>query len=496
MKRFLKALSILSILNIGICISCMEDQPTKQSQNEQDTLKIDLIENIPNEVWLIILESNYLDKNILENTEAQDIHQGLAEIKQKLSTYSKIIRLICKTFRSINYGPSVLRDKLRHFYANILSEKFLESRDGGLHPKNGQWGLGADTDSKIASFMLSENKKDLPILIDVIELNCKEEKLKALKNKIIALLSLYHANLDIQDDKGCTPLRATLARYLDSNCNDDENKEIIAMLLANGANVNIPDKDGHNALGPAVTFHYIKDYKEIIAMLLDHGAKVGTDILRMAIHLHNDNTNKRSYKEIIEMLLAHGVDINIPDEDGYIALVRYALSRHGNDNNMEEMIEMLLAHVADVNILDSDGHSPLKNAVFSHYYGSNNYKEIIAKFLAHGANVNIPDKAGKTALSIAVFWHSKYRNHNNKEVIAMLLVYGADVNIPDKEGDTALSLAQENNFHDFDELIKNYSKQGTLKNLCLRVLLTHQKLIEGKLDALPNNLRKLFEFQN
>lgn len=299
MKNYITILTILSLLNFGVPTLSMQQEDLEESSTEQNILQADLIDGLPNEVWGIILPFTYLDSNILDKTKAEDIYSGLSTVKQILSLYSKNIRLTCRTFNLIN-NVSSLKEKLRKFYRIVLSEKFLEQREGGLYPKNGEWGIGSGTDLKIASFMLAENKMGVPILDDAICVFV-EEDIEPLREKIIALLLFY------------------------------------------GADVNTT-KNETTALMAAIFIHK----REIVATLLVHGADVkglyGSAALNLAISLHD---NEKNYKEIIAMLLAHGVDVNITDNDGWNAL-KIALLLHNDANNDKDIIEMLIAHVADV----------------------------------------------------------------------------------------------------------------------------------------------------
>jgi ankyrin repeat protein len=338
MKNYIKILTLLSLLNVGISTLSMQKEDLEESLTEQSILGADLIGGLPNEIWGIVLPFTYFDSNILDG--AKDIYDGLSTIKRILSLYSKNIRLTCRTFNVLNNDLSSLKEELRKSFQSLLTENFLDLRETGLYPKDGQWGISASVDQKIALFILTENKIDDRILFHIVDLNVAKGELKSLRNKTIVLLLFY------------------------------------------GANVNLQEKDGFTALSWAV---------------YDHG---------------NDNNKK----DIIAMLLAHGANVNLQRNDGGTAL---SLAIRGNDKHN---------------------------------------KDIVAMLLAHGANVNLQRNDGGTALILAVYGHNSCIN-NKEDIIAMLLAHGADVNLQDNNGDTAISLAHRRNFHDFDELVKNYSSK-------------------------------------
>jgi hypothetical protein len=95
-------------------------------------------------------------------------------------------------------------------------------------------------------------------------------------------------------------------------------KEIVELLLANGADVNTKD-DGVTPLHFAAS----GDHKEIAELLIANGADVNAKGGDEATPLHWAAYNGR--KEIVELLIAEGADVNAKDEVGETPLDRTAI---------------------------------------------------------------------------------------------------------------------------------------------------------------------------
>jgi hypothetical protein len=149
--------------------------------------------------------------------------------------------------------------------------------------------LGNDTRTPILNALNNEN----PI--------ARQQMLKSLLE--------HGAALEVRDSNGDTPLLLAARRA---------DKDALALLLANKADVNAQNKNGLSPL-------------HVLVLL-------------------NQN---RDAKLLVKLLLAAGADVNARDKDGNTPLWSAA------DGKQREMAELLLAHKADPNERNNAGHTSL-----------------------------------------------------------------------------------------------------------------------------------------
>ena len=141
----------------------------------------------------------------------------------------------------------------------------------------------------------------------------------------------------------------------------DGQKEIVELLIANGADVNLRS-------GMVVK------------------TKDGSDGEQMVQKIANDRTPLdmaifREHNEIAELLIAKGADVNARDDDGFTPLHIAAYEGH------KEIAELLIAEGADVNAKDDDGDTPLD------YAHRRVYTEVAALLRKHGGKTGEELKA-------------------------------------------------------------------------------------------------------
>ena len=255
--------------------------------------------------------------------------------------------------------------------------------------------------------------------------------------------------INTQDDEGMTPLACAVVQ---------EQVEVVQFLLAQGADPNIPNKNGltplehacgrdkTNALAlaklllakgalvnatnvtretiPPLEWAISSDNTELVKMLIERGAdvKTRTDVGSTPLHSAAD----RGDLEIMEILIAHGADVNAKITGGTTPLHGAAW---GGD---AAVMKLLLSKGAEADAKRSDGLTPLINAAGP---GAESHgKECVELLLAKGVNVNATDENGETPLHKAAYY-------GNKDVVELLLVHGASINATNKNGQTPLNIA-------------------------------------------------------
>ena len=221
------------------------------------------------------------------------------------------------------------------------------------------------------------------------------------------------ADVNVQDQKGATPLHVAAAKG---------QKEFAEFLLANGVDVNVKDQKGGTPLHWAAP----KGQIEVAELLLANGADVHVQAENGLTPLHV--ATAKGQKEFVELLLANGADVHVQNENGLTPLHWAAM------NGKKEVVELLLANGVGVNVQDENGSTPLHWAAM---YGK---KEVVELLLANGVDVNVQDENGSTPLHVAA--------SKGQIEVASLLVYNeveneAEPSIQDQNGLTPLHLAIE-----------------------------------------------------
>ena len=145
-------------------------------------------------------------------------------------------------------------------------------------------------------------------------------------------------------------------------------KEVVQILLENGANVNMEGGRDGSALASASTF----GQKEVVQILLENGAEVN-----MVGRFHGSAlalASARGQKEVVQILLENGADVNSLGKGNQSPLRLSSINGHFS------IAQILLDHGADVNLKHEDGHSALNCARASPY------KAIVQLLLERGAD--------------------------------------------------------------------------------------------------------------
>jgi hypothetical protein len=239
----------------------------------------------------------------------------------------------------------------------------------------------------------------------------------------------------------------------------------IDVLLANGAEINLPDPDGVSPLLLAI----MNANWDIARQLIDAGADVnqwdiyGEAPLFTAIGLYTrvnggrasiDPLNETEGSAIVQMLLDHGANPNMQlffrpanvrgstNTRGSTPLIRAA------NNGDQEMVELLLEYGADPTIYMADRQTPI-HAVLAGRSSEEQALELIRIFYTAGTDIDVvalvnhrEEIRGGTALHYAV--RKRY-----KDVIRELASYGIDLNAVDQDGLSALDYTQSRGFMPF-----------------------------------------------
>ena len=258
------------------------------------------------------------------------------------------------------------------------------------------------------------------------------------------------------DSGGFTPLLYAARE----NC-----KACVDVLLANGADINLPDPDGVAPLHLAI----MNANWDLAKQLIEAGADVnqwdiyGEAALFAAVGLHTrtdggrasiDPLNETDGMSIVRMLLERGADPNMQlffrpanvrgstNTRGSTPLIRAA-----NSGDLE-VVQLLLEYGADPTVYMADRQTPI-HAVLAGRASEQRALELIRIFFEAGTDIDVvalvnhrEEIRGGTALHYAV--RKRY-----KEVIKELAAFGIDMNARDQDGLTALDYTQSRGFMPF-----------------------------------------------
>lgn len=255
------------------------------------------------------------------------------------------------------------------------------------------------------------------------------------KIKNVKFLLRLGANIHSIDDEEYEPIM-----YVKS-------KEMLEVLLANGADVNFCSPLGDNLLMMVVDEQNLELVREILKNDVNLKVKnfLGDDVLYKAVMWGNN--------EILKLLIEKGADVNTVYRDKQTkregdSILTVAVMR----KNLEA-VKLLVENGADVKYKVYGGWSPLMCAVEVQNYD-------IARYLIEkGAEVNDVDNVGQSVLMHAVGVSDKA-----KEIVGLLLANGADVEVKDIYGKDFYSVSKSLGAKGLIDYVKKYKKSANLLN--------------------------------
>jgi ankyrin repeat protein len=272
--------------------------------------------------------------------------------------------------------------------------------------------------------------------------------------EIMAVLISAGADVNTRSDAGRTALMSL---------SEKASPELVRDLVFAGAKLNARDDAGNSALMNASS----SSSASVLSELIKIGAQV--DATNSSGETALFAAARANSAEAIELLIKAGANVNARDEDGQTALM--AIASSGDF----EKARALIAHGAEIDLKDNDGQTLLMLAAMNEdprlakllleagakmdatdregttalMMAAERGPETTALLLIQaGAQVNAVDKEGRSVLMRAVF-------NGQEENVRALLNAGADYKAKDKEGNTVLALARENGNEEVLKLLKS-----------------------------------------
>lgn len=161
--------------------------------------------------------------------------------------------------------------------------------------------------------------------------------------------------------------------------------EVVNVLVARGADVNVRDDQGYTPL-----LHAIEARHEQIEQVLLHHPKLDPNAKGLNGITALGSYTWRDRKDAVQKLLELGADANAQDNDGDSAL--HGAAQSGN----VEILNILLARGANANLKNKVGGTPL---MWAAVFGN---EEATRRLLESGADPSLKDAEGKTARDWAI----------------------------------------------------------------------------------------------
>ncbi len=225
------------------------------------------------------------------------------------------------------------------------------------------------------------------------------------------LLIEHGADVNAQSKQGRTPLMLASLR--------NGGADIVALMLAKGADVNRKDSRDSTALSLAASVGNV----EAARMLIEKGAL--TEIPDRAGATALNHVALRKGTEATRLLIRDGANVNTfttttgpPGPNGPLNRTKVTPLHNAAGMGTPEMVQSLLGAGAKIESRDSRGLTPLHFALAS----DTPSLEIVRKLIQAGADVNARDTSGETPLD----WAEKF---GYPDVIAALKKAGARRNV-------------------------------------------------------------------
>ncbi len=284
---------------------------------------------------------------------------------------------------------------------------------------------------------------------------------------IVELLITNGASINVVDGSSETPLHKASSKG---------HQDVVEFLITNGAQINAKAKNGCTPLYMAASC----EYRDIAKLLLSYGAAMEPDIavmlgdIELVKHYLSQGVDANSklakgvsegnswlitaighkYKNnnLVKLLLDYGAKVN--EKTGtfqFSPLHRVAIVGYkANFVSCLDIGELLVAHGADVNAKDKHSDTPL------HWAARLDHQEIVEFLVECGANVNILNQAGSSALFDAVQFQRRH-------IVECLLSHEVEVNLTDDQNMTPLLRAFQRVGN--DEVVKLLVAYGANVNI-------------------------------
>ena len=260
--------------------------------------------------------------------------------------------------------------------------------------------------------------------------------------EIIELMLARGADINISRKNGETPLMWAAYHGYTS---------IVEFLLANNADANFINKEGETAYDWAKTESIRRMLKEAMdaSQVSEDGSQQETQQQEGQTEtggVSSEKEKKYKFKDLIEAfeandlpkleaVVADGVDLNrkyTPSNSVGYPDKKTTVTIEAGWTHSIEALKLFIVNGADLNYINNRGHYALYYVVsgIAERYGEDEAIEIVELMLEHDAYINLRDANGHTPLMHAVVY-------GHPRLVRLLLARGARLDITDNFGETA-----------------------------------------------------------
>ncbi|XP_048242804.1 ankyrin repeat and KH domain-containing protein mask-like isoform X3 [Haliotis rufescens] len=162
-------------------------------------------------------------------------------------------------------------------------------------------------------------------------------------------------------------------------------RDVVELLVSEGADVSLVDKYGDNILHLACMRGHVETVKFVLSLhvvdINSRGERSRTVVMGAVVRRHRD---------VVELLVSEGADVSLVNKDGD-NILHYACIR----GDVETVKYVLSLHVVDINSRGDGSRTPLMGAA---YMG---HRDVVELLVSEGADVSLVDKHGENILHYA-----------------------------------------------------------------------------------------------
>ncbi|XP_071098364.1 putative ankyrin repeat protein RF_0381 [Haliotis cracherodii] len=259
---------------------------------------------------------------------------------------------------------------------------------------------------------------------DILHLACVGGDLETVE----FVLSLNLVDINSRGERSRTPvMRAALGGH----------RDVVELLVSEGANVSLVDEDGDNIVHLACVGGDLETVKFVLVLnVVDinrRGLGSRTPVMWAAVWGHRD---------VVELLVSEGANVSLVDEDGDNIL---HLACVGGDLETVEFV--LSLNLLDINSREERSKTPVMWAALG------GHRDVVELLVSEGANVSLVDEDGDNILHLA---SSEGHMETVKFVLSLNVV---DIDARDNSGQTAADLARRGGRHLVADLFVSSSAQ-------------------------------------